>query len=200
MLLSSRRVHIRPWVRHDDELADEWPPYNDPFEPIWNLPRAAGAGDGWSFGFDNYAVRRSWAVENHEGRLIGRISLREIDDRKRKARLGVTFGAPFVGQGLGTDALRVFIDYYFADLHFHTMVLDVAGPNQRAVRCYQRLGFLYVSSDWRPAGILFDSRVLNDQRNRSLLRFFRQAPRGLSVEFFEMELLKEEWQLAASRS
>lgn len=198
MQLSSRRIHLRPWVRHDDELADAWPPYNDPFEPIWNLPRAGGSG-GWSFGFDNFAVRRSWAVENHEGLLIGRISLREIDDRRRTARLGVTFGAPFVGQGLGTDALRVFIDYYFADLHFHTMVLDVAGPNQRAVRCYQRLGFRYVSSDWRLAGILFDSRVLNDQRYRSLLRFFRQAPRGLSVEFFEMELLKEEWQFAASR-
>lgn len=193
MELRSSRLTIRPWQRHDDELADEWPPYNDPFDSIWNLPRPSG--DGWSYGFDLPSGRRSWAVEDRSGRLVGRISLREIDERRSQARLGVTFGAPYVSQGLGTDALCIFLDYYFAELGFALMVLDVAAPNQRAVRCYQRLGFDYVSSDWRPAGIFFDRRVLDDPRYLTMRRFFRAGPRGLQVEFFEMQLQREAWRL-----
>jgi RimJ/RimL family protein N-acetyltransferase len=191
MDLRSARVSLRPWQRHDDDVADEWPPYNDPFDCLWNLPRSSG--DSWSLGFETGVVRRSWAVEDWAGRLIGRISLRDIDERKAQARLGITFGAPFVSQGLGTEALRIFLDSYFAERGFHAMVLDVAAPNQRAVRCYRRLGFQYISSDWRPSGVFFDSRVLNEPRYAQLRRFFRSGPRSLQVEFFEMRLLKEEW-------
>ena len=99
MLLRSERVAIRAWTYHDDEVADEWPPYNDPTEPLWNLPRQLGlAADAWSF-VDSWSNRRTWAVEDRFGRLVGRISLREIDSRRAQARLGITFGAPQVDLG-----------------------------------------------------------------------------------------------------
>lgn len=140
MELRGPRVLIRPWKYHDDELADDWPPYNDPFDPLWNLPRPASFGGGmWNALLEYGIYRRSWAVENNNGALIGRISLREIDERRGQARLGVTFGAPYVGRGLGTEALTLFLDYYFETLRYHLMALDVAAPNVRAVRCYTRL-------------------------------------------------------------
>jgi RimJ/RimL family protein N-acetyltransferase len=198
MDLQSIRISIRPWQRYDEDVANEWPPYNDPFESLWNLPRQLTADDYWFNGFDSNSTRRTWAVEDLPGRLVGRISLREVDERKGRARLGITFGAPFVGKGLGTEALRIFLDYYFTDLGFQIMVLDVAALNLRAVRCYERLGFRYVGSDWRSVGMFFDARVLDDPRYAPMRRFFRPNQRGsgLEVEFLEMELPKEKWLLS----
>ncbi|NWG19274.1 MAG: GNAT family N-acetyltransferase [Chloroflexi bacterium] len=194
MELYGTRVIIRAWERHDDELADAWPPYNDPLDPLWNLPRRLSFGpEMWSSIFENGIQRRSWAVEQHDGTLIGRISLREIDERRSQARLGVTFGAPYVGRGLGTEALTLFLEYYFESLQYRMMVLDVAAPNQRAVRCYTRLGFRYVDSDWRDAGSLFDRHILELPKYAQLRRYFREDPRGLKVEFYEMQLGREEW-------
>jgi RimJ/RimL family protein N-acetyltransferase len=194
MVLHNNRLSIRTWTFHDDELADEWPPYNDPIEPLWNLPRQGGfGGDQWGQYFEGMGMRRTWAVEDRAGRLIGRISLREIDTHLAQARLGITFGAPYIGQGLGTEALALFLDYYFTDLGFQTMLLDVAAPNQRAVRSYERLGFSLVGSDWRAADSRFDRHLLDDPRYSHLRKFFRWGQHGLYVEFFEMRLLKEEW-------
>jgi RimJ/RimL family protein N-acetyltransferase len=195
MDLHSIRTLIRPWQRHDEDVANEWPPYHDPFESLWNLPRQWTTDDYWFIGFESNSTRRTWAVEDHPGRLVGRISLREVVERKGRARLGITFGAPFVGKGLGTEALRIFLDYYFTDLGFQVMVLDVAALNLRAVRCYERLGFRYLGSDWRSVGMFFDARILDDPRYAPMRRFFRPNHRGsgLEVEFLEMELLKEEW-------
>jgi RimJ/RimL family protein N-acetyltransferase len=194
MALRSARTYIRPWRRQDDEIADEWPPYGDPLDILWNLPRQLTAGTPqWYEGFEGGAMRRVWAVEDHSGELMGRISLREIDERRGVARLGVTFGAPYVGRGLGTEALSAFLDYYFADLGFQTMVLDVAGPNQRAVRCYLRLGFRSVGVDWRDAGYYFDDRVLDNPRFNDVRQFFRNGQHGIWVQFIEMRLDREDW-------
>jgi RimJ/RimL family protein N-acetyltransferase len=171
MELQSARTIIRPWRHGDDDLFDRWPPYYDPLEPLWNLPRASSSTDFWTGGLMHSYEREAWAVESRDHRLMGRISLREIDRRALQARLGVTFGAPFVGKGLGTEALRCFLHYYFTDMRFQVMVLDVAAPNERAVRSYESLGFMYVGSDWRTASSSFDRSTLAKPGYQHLTRF-----------------------------
>lgn len=187
----STRVVLRPWQHQDESEVDAWPPYNDPFEPIWNLSRSSGGS--WAGGFEFGTGRRTWAAENPTGKLIGRISLREVDPKRGSARLGVTFGAPFVGRGLGSEAIAVFLDMFYGELGFDLMMLDVAGPNRRAVRCYERLGFRYAGSDWRCSGRAFDRRVLDSSHYTHLRQYFREGPRCLDVQFFEMELHKHDW-------
>jgi RimJ/RimL family protein N-acetyltransferase len=191
MDLWSARTHIRLWEYRDDERANHWPPYNDPFDSLWNLPRYMSSNGIWSNLLSD--SRQSYAVEDRAHQLIGRISLREIDPDRRQARLGVTFGAPFVSRGLGTESLHIFIDYYFEHMGFDSMVLDVAAPNRRAVRCYERLGFSYVSSDWRRINTSFNPRILYQPRYAELARYFIQRRDGLYVEFFEMSLHYNEW-------
>lgn len=138
-VLHGPRVVLRPWLRSDTLMQELWPRYTEPFNSLWNIPRTSGAdevnGRTWS------NQRYAWAIDDAQRRLIGRISLREVDEQRRSARLGISLAQPYVGQGLGTEALQVFLDHYFGSLGFERLYLDVAAVNLRAVRCYERLAF-----------------------------------------------------------
>jgi diamine N-acetyltransferase len=188
-VLNGRRVRVRAWARGDALSQELWPPYTDPFHSLWNLVRSNGY-----YEYGRSAQRYVWAVDDRSGRLIGRISLREVDDERRIARLGISMGEPYVGLGLGTEALSIFFDHYFGPLNFAVLLLDVAACNVRAVRCYERLGFSYVESDWRSAGNDPALNLLNDPRFSHLLPHFRRGRFESFVEFYEMRLERADWQ------
>ncbi len=185
------RVHIRQWERYDTLVFDRWPRYSDPFNRLWNVPRSSEFEPDSLLPQSN--VRRVWAIENHRRQLIGRISLREIDLQLRQARLGISLGAPYVGQGMGTEALALFLDHFFDVMDFLMMRLDVAAFNYRAIRCYEKLGFCHIDSEWRNAGYDASLRLLNDPDYREFTPFFRRNGRGTLVQFLEMEISRDQW-------
>lgn len=199
--IQNDRVGIRHWTPKDDITQRSWPKHIDPCSALWNIPRSLSIYSGL-FSFGVASTYRLWAVERAGGELIGRISLREIDQSRKRARLGISLGAPYVGQGLGTDALRLFLDYFFENMGFGTMVLDVAAVNRRAVCCYERLGFRHIGHEWRKSSSSSCMRALDDPAYHSLLPYVRRERFGVWVQFFEMELQKQHWyerQLACPR-
>ena len=190
--LHGRRVRIRPWQRRDSLAQELWPRYIEPFSSLWNIPRTIFYDDdllrsGWS------SQRYAWAIDDQQNRMVGRISLREIDTRRGSARLGISLSQTHVGQGLGTEALTLFLDYYFGPLGYMTMNLDVAAINKRAVRCYERLGFAYVESEWRSAGNDPSLRLLEDPHFADAVPHFRRGRYETLVEFYEMSLNRADW-------
>jgi RimJ/RimL family protein N-acetyltransferase len=185
------RVRLRAWQRGDTLAQDSWPRYTEPFNSLWNIPRAIRYDDITIRGWSNQ--RYAWAVEDRSRHLIGRISLREVDPQEGSSRLGISLSQAYVGQGLGTEALALFLDHYFGPLNFRRMHLDVAAFNRRAVRSYERLGFSYVESEWRSAGSDPSLRLLDDPRYADLAVYFRRNRFEALVEFYEMVLTREEW-------
>jgi RimJ/RimL family protein N-acetyltransferase len=199
--IQGTRVCIRWWESRDDREQRKWPRYTDPCHALWNIPRTSafytsvfGEPGQWP------TSRRVWAIEDAWGRLIGRISLREIDIRTRRARLGISLGAPYVGQGMGTEALALFLEYYFTDYGFDIMALDVAAFNQRAVNCYERLGFRIIGDEWRKTHADSCLRMLDDSADQELQRYFRRERLYTWVLFYEMELRRVAWLQSAPRS
>lgn len=193
-LCAGARTRLRWWTTQDDQRQRAWPQYPDPCSHLWNIPPSSSSSAGGLFGGTSTWMRRVWAIDDLHGTLIGRISLRDIEQRSGRARLGISLAAPYVGQGLGTEALRLFLDYYFYELLFKTMVLDVAAFNQRAVRCYERLGFAIISSDWRRTSAGRCSSVINDPAQAPLQQHFRRERQSVWVEFYEMELAHGDWE------
>lgn len=195
-VIHGQRVTLRPWGRGDTLAQEQWPRYSEPFSSLWNIPRSISydelVGRGWS------GQRYAWAVDDRQRRLIGRISLREVEPREASARLGISLAQPYVSQGLGTEALVLFLDHYFGPLAFERMALDVAAFNRRAVRCYERLGFSYIDSEWRSGGHDPSLHLLSDPRYADLLPFFKRNRFETLVEFYEMILTRADW-LARSR-
>lgn len=47
------------------------------------------------------------------------------------------------GKGYGTDAMRLFMRYAFQELNLHRLSLRVFGFNKRAIRSYEKCGFVH---------------------------------------------------------
>ncbi|MGA8640593.1 GNAT family N-acetyltransferase [Candidatus Binatus sp.] len=84
-----------------------------------------------------------FAIETLDGKLVGDCGLRFIDWKSRKAEFFITIGEKqFWGKGLGTDALRTVIRLAFDKMNLNRLWLTVLVDNPRAVRCYEKCGFV----------------------------------------------------------
>lgn len=79
-------------------------------------------------------------VDLETNELIGDISLNKIDHIRRTATLGI-FVAVNRSQGIGTEAIKLILDYGFNYLNLNNIDLQVLDVNARAIRCYEKAGF-----------------------------------------------------------
>lgn len=99
---------------------------------------------------------RALAVEDKGGRLIGELEVDRIDWRLGTAEVRICIGEKeYWGRGYGTDALRTLLRVAFLTWGLRALYLRVYRSNQRAVRCYLRLGFTV-------RGVLSPSRRRDD--------------------------------------
>ena len=83
-----------------------------------------------------------WAIDTLEGRLAGNIELR-LQPMRRKAELGISIHDKTLwSQGLGTDAVRLVLHYAFEELALNRVELMTDEENARAIRCYEKCGFV----------------------------------------------------------
>jgi RimJ/RimL family protein N-acetyltransferase len=75
------------------------------------------------------------------------------------------------------------------------MVLDVVAYNERAIRVYQKLGFITVGQHERPIGRSKDWGFLKEPTYESARRFFRRDWLGRRwLLCYDMELKREDWE------
>jgi RimJ/RimL family protein N-acetyltransferase len=79
-----------------------------------------------------------------DDKMIGLIGLDSFDWPSGSAWLGIGIGEPeFQSKGYGTDAMKVILRYGFVELNLHRIVLTVFEYNARAIRCYEKCGFVH---------------------------------------------------------
>jgi diamine N-acetyltransferase len=181
-----RAFTIRPYELGDVRSQRRWPRFIDPLLISYNLTIPPHGEKDYFHSRCERADYLRWAADDHRGRLLAVVSLREIDRAAGVARLGITVRPDRLGRGYGRRILRRFIPFYFRELGFRRMVLDVAMPNQRAIRCYQRLGFTVTGSHWQVHSAGSDPSA--DRAYRELASAFRRRGRLLEVRFLDMEI------------
>jgi aminoglycoside 6'-N-acetyltransferase len=83
-----------------------------------------------------------------DGQVAGMIQYAELGDEDfRHAGIDLFLAEAFQGRGLGREAIGVLVAHLTADLGHHRLVIDPAVANQRAVHCYEAVGF-------RPVGVM----------------------------------------------
>jgi RimJ/RimL family protein N-acetyltransferase len=76
-------------------------------------------------------------------RLIGSCAFSQLDGDNGSALYHITIGEKDAwGQGYGTDATDLMLEHAFTNLGLHRVGLSVFSFNERAVRSYQKSGFV----------------------------------------------------------
>ncbi len=86
----------------------------------------------------HYAV-----VDLKNDRLLGICGFLSVDHLNQTGEVGLFIGAKNLwGQGYGAEALSLLVDYGFRVLNLHNVMLQVRSYNERAIRCYEKIGFV----------------------------------------------------------
>ncbi|HJB26713.1 MAG TPA: GNAT family N-acetyltransferase [Firmicutes bacterium] len=81
-------------------------------------------------------------VKRENNTLIGNCGIESISHVHRTAEVGLFIGEEENrGKGYGTQALELLVDYGFQVLNLHSLMLRVYSFNERAIACYQKVGF-----------------------------------------------------------
>ena len=98
---------------------------------------------------------------------IGTIGLHRIDWISRVATLGISIGEKsHWGGGHGTEAMMLLLQYAFVRSNLRKIELDVHMFNERAIRCYQRCGFVL---EGRKRAHVFKDGVYHDTLSMGVL-------------------------------
>jgi RimJ/RimL family protein N-acetyltransferase len=112
--------------------------------------------------------RRSLAIEDASGQHIGNIMFYGIDRLKGEAELGITIGVDsHWSQGFGSDAVRAALRYSFSDLALKRVYLKTLEWNHRALRCFEKAGFVRYGA-MRRSGETFVLMEIRRERFTSL--------------------------------
>ena len=98
-------------------------------------------------------------------RPIGTAGLMSIDRNNRTAVYGILIGEKDCwGQGYGTEATRLVLDYAFTGLGLHSVWLWAHASNERGLRAYRRAGFREIGRrrEAHRRGDTFEDLVLMD--------------------------------------
>lgn len=196
-IAKGKKTRLRFLRREDVDAMLRWGRHQDPLLASYDMPRLSGrAVEDWYQARTSRNDFRIFAVVDRSGAVVGRLSIREIDNRRRRARLGIALDPDRTDKGLGTDAIAAFLEFYFEHLRFEELLLDVAAYNLRARRCYEKCGFQYTGERWQQdisLGERLGLGIFTDERFREVRKFFRQGRSGLEVLHCDMHITREQY-------
>ena len=97
----------------------------------------------WLENFNKNNKNRNFnIIELNKDKLIGTISLENLNLIDRSAMLGIFIGdKDYRNSGYGTEAIKLLLEYGFRYLNLHSIRLDLLNINERAHKCYLKCGF-----------------------------------------------------------
>ncbi len=110
---------------------------------LFHRPMSVGQEEAFleALGKDEHQVVLGIARHGQDG-LIGSTGLHKLDFRSRHAELGLLIGDRSAwGQGFGTEATRMMLDYGFGTLNLNRIWLQVYSSHAAAIRVYEKAGF-----------------------------------------------------------
>lgn len=152
-MILGNRVRLRPIEREDLPRYVRW--FADPeFRSLIAAykPFSLAQEERWFEQNMTAGDLQAWSIEAQIDRdpsgsperwvHIGSCGFHHIDWRNRSGEVGIIIGEKSCwGNGFGTEAMRVFLEWGFGTLNLNRIYLRVLADNRRAIRSYEKLGF-----------------------------------------------------------
>ncbi len=143
--------------RSDAELArfDASRPVQAPFE---NFAR------NWSFDYRFTDVAgRSFAIDDEHGQHIGNVMYYNLNTERGEAEIGISIGErSHWSRGYGSDALEAAVRRVFGGSSLTRLVLHTLDWNDRAQKCFQKVGFEVSGTSWRDGNTFIVMEVFRE--------------------------------------
>lgn len=176
-MIYGKRVRLRAPERCDLPRFQEW--LNDPEVTaglLVVLPLSLSDEEAW---FESMRQRppseHALVIEVRQGDewvMVGNCGFHSIDWRSRSGEVGIFIGEKsFWNQGYGSDVMRLLLRHGFNTLNLNRVCLDVEETNPRAIRAYEKVGFVH------------------EGRRRQAI--FKD---GKYIDLLQMSVLRSEWQ------
>jgi RimJ/RimL family protein N-acetyltransferase len=175
-MIYGKRIRLRMPEREDIPRWMEW--INDPEVTAGLMVSLPMAWTDEEKFFEDNARRpqaeRVMAIDIQDGegwRHIGNCGVHNIDWRVRSAELGIMIGDKSAwNQGFGTETMRLLLRHGFETLNLNRIALDVYDTNPRAIRSYEKAGF-----------------VLEGRKRQAMFK------NGHYIDVLVMSVLRAEW-------
>ena len=83
----------------------------------------------------------SLVIENLEGEFVGTINPHDCDARHGAFKYGLAIRREFQRQGYATDAIRLVLRYFFKELRYQKVTVEVYDFNEASIKLHEKLGF-----------------------------------------------------------
>jgi diamine N-acetyltransferase len=148
-MIYGERVRLRHVEREDLPRFVEW--LNDPEVSLGlsiHIPLSMDEEESWyEQVLKSPNEERPLCIEaRHEDgwKLIGNSGFFTVDWRNRNAEFGIFIGERADwNQGYGTEVVKLILEHGFSTLNLHRIFLRVFADNQRAIRVYEKIGFVH---------------------------------------------------------
>lgn len=142
MSRQENRVYIEKIDRKTAMEIKDWGCFDDPRLIGYNYGGLTDFEINFWYNSISTPRKKYFAVRTKaEDRFIGFLGLKNYNPLSKKSKLGIVFDPNYVSQGYGYDAMCVLLDYYFDELNFKEIHLEVNLFNNRAISLYKKLGF-----------------------------------------------------------
>lgn len=165
--MQAKYVRLRPLRKEDSKLLYQWITDRDlfilnaPYKPVSEMEH-----EKW---VESMLLERSdlvlFVIEDLASSLaIGTCQLLNVNARHRSAELQIRIGDESArGKGLGTEAVKLLLNFGFRDLNLHRIYLHVFKANKRAARAYEKCGFhhegllrqaAFIDGGWKDVNVM----------------------------------------------
>ena len=192
-LIKGKKTRIRYLLREDVDKMQNWGRHADPLLMHYNFPKMSEKErDEWYKIKAKKLNKRSYAIENLRGEVIGYLSIRDIKWLKRESELGIVMNPNAMNKGYGTDAIQAFLEYYFRDMRMSSIVLRAAKYNERAIQCYKKCGFRKIGE----GDFEFEDQyaeIFYNPAYADLKRLFVEKDQKIMTRYTQMRVTRQEF-------
>ena len=148
-MIQGKRIRLRAPTRTDLPRFVEW--LNDPEVTaglLVTLPMSLEDEEAWFSGMlSRPLAEHPLVIEIQQGDqwvAAGDCGFHNIDWRARAAEVGIFIGEKSLwNQGYGSEAMGLLLKHGFKTLNLNRIALDVYETNPRAIRSYEKTGFVH---------------------------------------------------------
>jgi len=143
--VNKKKVNLRKVVKNDLKKICDW--RNSPeiwdFNSQYILLNMIHQKDWYASISKKNSERKMFVIESEKGTSIGICGLINIDFEQKNGEVAIILGEKDHGKGIGTEVLRLLLEYGFKKLKLHRISAEIFEYNTISVKLFEKLNFKY---------------------------------------------------------